>query len=114
MRGPCLAQIVADRLHHFDGQRYDLWSDAITPNHVHVLFTLRDSESLPDTLQGWKGVSSRLIHKSGLCDLNPFWQPDYFDRLIRSPEHFNTVKAYIRENPAKAGLKTAFVLWERS
>jgi hypothetical protein len=23
------------------------------------------------------------------------------------------VKAYIRENPAKAGLRTGFVLWER-
>jgi hypothetical protein len=75
------------------------------PNHVHVLFTLRDGESLRDTLQGWKGVSSRLIHKSGRCDLNPFWQPDYFDRLIRSLEHFSTMKAYIREYPAKANLK---------
>ena len=84
------------------------------PNHVHVLFTLRDAESLPDTLQGWKGVSSRLIHQTGLSALNPFWQPDYFDRLIRSPEHFSTVKAYIRENPVKAGLKSGFIVWERS
>ncbi len=114
VRDPGLAQIVADRLHHFDGQRYDLWSYVIMPNHVHVLFTLRDSESLPDTLQGWKGVSSRLIHKTGLSALNPFWQPDYFDRLIRSPEHFSTVKAYMRENPAKACLKAGFALWERS
>ncbi len=44
---------------------------------------LRDGESLPDTLQGWKGVSSRLIHKTRLSALNPFWQPDYFDRLIQ-------------------------------
>lgn len=69
--------------------------------------------SLPDTLQGWKGVSSRLIHQTGLSALNPFWQPDDFDRLIRSPEHFSTVEAYIREKPAKAALKTGFVLWER-
>ncbi|MFN7561950.1 MAG: transposase [Prosthecobacter sp.] len=104
MRDPRLAQIVADRLHHFDGQRYDLRSYVIMPNHVHVLFTLRDGESLLDTLQGWKGVSSGLIHKNGLSALNPFWQPDYF----------STVSAYIRENPAKAGLKTGFMLWERS
>lgn len=48
LREPRLAQIVADRLHHFDGQRYDLWRYVIMPNHVHVLFTLRDGESLPD------------------------------------------------------------------
>lgn len=65
LRDPRLAPIVADRLHHFDGQRYDLWSDVIMPNHVHALFTLRDGESHPDTLQGWKGVSSHLIHPTG-------------------------------------------------
>lgn len=27
LRDPHLAQIVADRLHHFDGQRYDLWGE---------------------------------------------------------------------------------------
>ena len=72
------------------------------------------SLACPGTLQSWKGVSSRLIHKTGLTTLNPLWQPDYFDRLIRSPEHFSTVQAYIRENPAKASLKSGFVLWERS
>jgi|LakMenEpi03Aug12_release.lakeMendotaPanAssembly.Ray.scaffolds.fasta_scaffold336040_2 REP element-mobilizing transposase RayT len=103
LRDPRLAQIVADRLQHFDGQRYDLWSYVIMSNHVHVLFTLRDGESLPDTIQGWKGVSSRLIHKTGLSALNPFWQPDDFDRLIRSPDHFSTVQAHIREIRPKHG-----------
>ena len=107
-----VAQIVADRFHHFDAQRYRLWNYVIMPNHAHALFTLNEGESLPETLQGWKGVSSRLIHKNGFSDLNPFWQPDYFDRLIRSPEHFSTVQAYIRENPIIAGLKAGFLLWE--
>ena len=93
LRDPRLAPIVADRLHHFDGQRYDLWSYAIMPNLVQALFTLRDGESPPNTLQGWKGVSSRLIPQTGLSALNPFWQPDDFDRLIRRPQPFSTVKA---------------------
>ncbi|TDU66198.1 type I restriction enzyme R subunit/putative DNA methylase [Prosthecobacter fusiformis] len=114
LRLPPIAQIVQARLHHFDNQRYRLQSYVIMPNHVHVLFSMEVAESLPAILQGWKGVSSRFIHKNGLCDLNPFWQPEYFDRLIRSPEHLETVSAYIRENPAKAGLKSGFILWERS
>ncbi len=114
LRQSRVAQIVADRLHHFDGVRYHLRSYVIMPNHAHVLFTLSEGETLPDTLKGWKGVSSRMIHKEGLSDLNPFWQPDYFDRLIRSPEHFETVRAYIRENPVKAGMKSGFIHWERS
>lgn len=113
LRTSDIAKIVQGRLHHFDGDRYQLQSYAIMPNHVHVLFTLEDAASLPDILRGWKGVSSRLIHKASLSTLNPFWQPDYFDRLIRSPEHLETVKAYIRENPSKAHLKTGYILWER-
>ncbi len=113
LREPSIAQVVVDRLHHFDGQRYQLLSYVLMPNHAHVLFTLGTDESLADTLQGWKGVSSRLIHKQGLCPLNPFWQADYYDRLIRSPEHLARVKAYIRENPAKAGLLSGYVFWER-
>lgn len=114
LRDQQMAKIVQERLHHFDDQRYCLQSYAIMPNHVHVLFSLKEEEALPAIIQGWKGVSSRLIHKAGLSTLNPFWQPDYFDRLIRSPEHFDTVRAYIRDNPIKASLKTGFILWERS
>lgn len=108
-----VAEIVKERLHYLDGDLYQLQSYVIMPNHMHVLFTMKDAAALPVILKGWKGVSSRLIHKAGLSTLNPFWQADYFDRLIRSSEHWETVKAYMRENPAKAGLKHGFVVWER-
>ena len=114
LRNPEVARIVGDRFQHFDGKRYHLWSHVVMPNHAHALFTLNDGESLPDTLQGWKGVSSRLIHKTGLCDLNPFWQREYFDRLVRSPEHFDKISDYVRENPVKALLgRGEYLLWER-
>jgi REP element-mobilizing transposase RayT len=105
LRESKISKIVADRFHHFNGQRYQLWSFVIMPNHAHVLFSVHDGEHLPDILKGWKGVSSNHIHKAGLSDLNPFWQPEYFDRLIRGPEHFATVRAYIHDNPVKASLK---------
>ena len=95
---------------YFDRQRYDVHAYVIMPNHVHVLFTPHVQASLPEIVQAWKGVSSRMIHKEGLSPLQPFWQPDYFDRLIRSPEHFEKVRTYIKDNPAKAGLKSGFVL----
>lgn len=114
LRDPRIAQIVADRFHHFDELRYQLWSYVIMPNHVHVLFSLKDDTTLSNTIHGWKSVSSHLIQKTGCGVLNPFWQPDYFDRLIRSAEHFRTVQNYIRENTVKARLKSGFLLWERA
>ncbi len=114
LRSPEIAKTVADRLHYFDGQCYRLLSYVVMPNHVHVLLTLEAGESLSAILRGWKGVSSRLIHKAGLSALNPFWQREYFDRLIRSPEHLTKVSGYIRENPVTARLrKSEFVYWER-
>lgn len=112
LRDPRVAGIVAGRLRHFDGRRYDIVKFVVMPNHVHVLFTLAEGRILPDTLKAWKGVSSRLVHREGLSDLNPFWQPDYFDRLIRSPEHLDRTVAYIGENPAKAGLTSGYLYWE--
>lgn len=114
LRSPTAACIVADRLQHFNGQRYQLWSFVIMPNHVHVLASIQDGHLLPDVLKGWKGVSSNYIHKAGLCDLDPLWQPEYFDRLLRSPQHFKVLREYIRENPRKAHLKEDdYLLWER-
>lgn len=112
LRDPRVAEIVAERLQHFDGTGYQLLNFVVMPNHVHVLFTLAEGRTLPETLKAWKGVSSRLIHREGLCDLNPFWQPDYFDRLIRGPEHLEKTYRYIQTNPAMAGLTSGFVYWE--
>jgi len=40
-----------------------------------------------------------------------FWQEDYRDRYIRDEEHFLGVRAYIEENPVKAGLCTRAAEW---
>ena len=112
LRAPAAAQIIADRLHYFDHQRYDLHSYVVMPNHVHILFTPHALASLPELVKAWKGVSSRMIHTAGLSALNPFWQPDYFDRLIRSQQHFAKVMSYIADNPMKAHLSpSSYQLW---
>lgn len=112
LRDPLVSGIVEERLMKFHKQRYHLLNLVVMPNHVRVLFTLAEGGSLPDTLKGSKGVSSRLVHREGLSGLNPFWQPDYFDRLIRSEEHLDRTFDYIRENPAKARLTSGYFYWE--
>ncbi len=57
LRDPRIAQIVKERLHYFDGDRYKLQSYTIMPNHVHVLFSLAEEHALPAILQGWKGAA---------------------------------------------------------
>ncbi|MCH8527896.1 MAG: transposase [Kiritimatiellae bacterium] len=118
--GECLlrvarhARIVADALHHFDGDRLRLDSYVVMPNHVHVLFLISPDQSLSGILQSWKGFTSRQINQC-LNRKGSLWMKDYWDRLIRSPEHYQYVRRYIAQNPAKAKLAPgSYLLWQRS
>jgi type I restriction enzyme R subunit len=51
LRQPQHARIVSDAFHFFDGQRYELWSYVVMPNHVHVVFTVGNGERMSDILQ---------------------------------------------------------------
>ena len=45
------------RLRRFDGERYEIASFVVMPNHVHVLFRPLGEHALPEILKSWKGFS---------------------------------------------------------
>jgi putative DNA methylase len=103
LRDPRVAELVQNALLHFDSERYELHGWVVMPNHVHGLITPREFVSLPAILHSWKSFTSKEANR--LLKLRgSFWQEDYFDRYIRSEEHFNRVLFYIAENPVRAGL----------
>ncbi len=104
LKDPAHAGIVADALRHFDGERYELASFVVMPNHAHVLFRPLGQHRLPEILKSWKGFTAREINKR-LGKTGPLWQDEYWDRLIRNERHFFKVAEYIRENPLKAKLR---------
>jgi len=97
------ASIVQSKLINGHPTRYRLIDWCVMPNHVHVLFKLASDSSLGVVIRSWKGGSAieinRLLDKTG-----HLWMADYFDRFIRDLEHFHNCRAYIRNNPVKAGL----------
>ena len=116
--GACLlrrrecAQIVAETLRHFEGERVVLISGVVMPNHVHALFVQNPLWPLEKLLQSWKRFTTREINKL-LDRAGNLWQRDYFDRLVRDEKHFANCIRYIRRNPEKAGLPPSeFILWE--
>jgi REP element-mobilizing transposase RayT len=112
LRRPDSAQIVAETLRHFEGERAVVISFAVMPNHVHALFVLNPEWSLEKLVRSWKGFTARQINKL-LTRSGNFWQRDYFDRLVRDEKHFANCVRYIRRNPEKARLgKSDFILWE--
>ena len=116
--GDCLlrrhdcAEIVAETLRHFEGERLVMISFAVMPNHVHALFVQNSEWPLGKLIRSWKGFTARQVNKL-LGRSGSFWQRDYFDRLVRDQEHFANCVRYIRRNPEKATLTPPeFILWE--
>ena len=109
---PDLAKIVADSLLHFDGVRYRMGDFVIMPNHVHLLAAFTSEEAMNQTCDSWLHFTAfqinRLIGAKG-----SFWQEEPFDHIVRSPEQFDHLREYIRENPMKAGLKAGSYFYRR-
>jgi REP element-mobilizing transposase RayT len=104
LSAPELAALVADALRHFDGPRYVLGPWCVMPNHVHVLFRPVVPWALGAIMHTWKSYTTTRANHS-LARSGPFWQREYFDRLIRSERELARCADYILSNPARAGLR---------
>ncbi len=75
----------------------------IMPNHVHGILSLPpragQQVSLGNVVRAFKSISAiaanRLLGRSG----RPFWQRNYFERIIRSDRELLATREYIRNNP---------------
>jgi putative transposase len=97
------AELVQNALLHFDAERYCLLAWVIMPNHVHTVIQVLPGYGLGQIIKSWKAYTANWINKQ-FGTSGAVWQPDYFDRVMRSEEHFHRTVAYIEYNPVKAGL----------
>jgi urease accessory protein len=117
--GSCLlgdarnAKLVQDILTKGHGSHYKLIDWCIMPNHVHVLIRLLDGTSLGKIIKHWKAPSAVLINES-VGRTGAVWMADCYDRMVRGMDHLYQAKAYIRNNPVKAGLCEKAEEWEFS
>ncbi|MCH7227987.1 transposase [Haloferula sp. A504] len=91
------ASLVSAAFHYFEGERTIQHAFVIMPNHVHLLCSLAKGMDLGAIVSSWKSHTAKAIRRR-LGERGPLWQRDYFDRLIRSREHFLKVARYIRKN----------------
>ena len=107
--GSCLLNInaaataVENALLYFHPVRYRLEQWCIMPNHLHALIYVERPYSLSSIMQSFKSFSAKEANRA-LGRHGPFWYPEYFDRYIRTEQHFNAVTHYIKQNPVAAGL----------
>lgn len=99
-----LAKIVADSLHHFDGDRDQLGDFVVMPNHVHLIVCFTHGTRLREQCYSWKHYTARQINRQ-LGRTGEFWQTESFDHLIRDGDHFQRFRNYIANNPQRANLR---------
>lgn len=110
LRSFALNTLVGSALAYFDGDRYTLDEFVVMPNHVHVILMPAEGRALEGILHSWKSFTANRINRelgrSGL-----FWMDESYDHAVRSWEQLEHYRRYIRQNPAKAGLREgAFLL----
>ena len=115
--GKCLlgqmrfSNIVADSLLHCDVERYVMSDFVVMPNHVHILVGLLGDVDILQLCYSWKKFTAGKINKV-LGVTGRFWQEESFDHLVRSPQQFDAIRAYIAANPRN--LPTGqYLLWQR-
>jgi REP element-mobilizing transposase RayT len=109
LREPENAKIVSNALMFFDGQRCEMISFVVMPNHVHVLTCPIEPHRLSELLHSWKRFTSREIHKrTGVT--GTLWLDENFDHIVRSEHQLEHFRNYIRDNPKKARLPKGTVI----
>jgi REP element-mobilizing transposase RayT len=93
----------AAALHYHEIDRWHLRLLLAMPDHVHMLASFPQAESMRRVVAAWKHYIARQVSVT--------WQRDFFDHRLRSDESFDEKAAYIRQNPVRAKLVTTESEW---
>ncbi len=107
MKDARIAQIVAESILHFAGDRYDLGAWCVMPNHVHLIISPKAGHDLAGILHSIKCHSASEANKV-LSRSGAFWQKESYDHIVRDADDYWNQRSYVLGNPKAAGL----VDWE--
>jgi putative transposase len=83
--------------------RFMLHDFVIMPDHIHLLMTVEDGMTIEKAMQLIKGrFSHRLSHE--FAYKGEVWQRGFTEVQVLNKQNFEDHRAYIAENPVKAGL----------
>jgi putative transposase len=97
------AEAFEDQLRFFKGQRYELLSWCVMPNHIHVVLVCLGHATIGQIVRTWK-VQTTVRINAETGSSGPVFAVDYFDRYMRDGKQTEQAVAYVEANPVKAGL----------
>jgi len=98
---PEIVELILDSWRKADRWLVGRW--VVMPDHLHLFCAPRQfpPTDLKAWMQFWRNDCTRkwphVVEK-------PIWQPDFFDRQLRSGESYHQKWLYLSENPIKKGL----------
>ena len=82
----------------------------IMPDHVHCFIRVGQNGRLSDYVRLLKQSVSKTV--KALCGpLTHYWQPGFFDHLLRHGESYSQKWLYVEQNPVRAGLVSRVEDW---
>lgn len=110
---PAERSLIMDCILHWRKRRYELYAACVMPDHAHLLIEPSIEtwdknnnavfHSLTQILHTIKSFTAHEINKL-TKDTGNLWEPESFDRMIRSESDLQEKFLYIVNNPLKAGI----------
>jgi REP element-mobilizing transposase RayT len=102
-REPIATELLDSVRYQHEHERWYARLFLLMPDHLHALLAFPTAESMPKVIGNWKAYTARQF---GID-----WQKNFFDHRLRSDESWENKAAYIRQNPARAGLIPSGAPW---
>ena len=108
-----VSKIITNELEHrYSSNEIKLFCYCIMPDHLHLLLSLNESYTKKEgafgerTLQNWVSAFKRYTAKilSEMFNVEPFWQSNFYDHVVRKDESLVEICSYILNNPVRKGM----------
>jgi len=88
----------------FSGLKIDYY--ILMSDHIHIIFVLENSDvKLPKIIQTFKSITTLKAKQALPLQINKrFWQPNYYEHIIRQEEALYKIREYIKYNAEKDGI----------
>jgi REP element-mobilizing transposase RayT len=107
LRQPLRAEMMVQAIHYNAAilAHFKLDAFVVMANHVHLL--VRPYVPVARLTRSLKAVTARRANQMLGCSGMPFWEADNYDHIVRDRSEFENIRAYIEQNPVRAGLVRA-------
>ena len=97
-------------LEKYEGIKLDYYK--LMPEHLHFILVLEEAKfAICCYIRDFKSKTTLEIKKNGFIGKR-FWQPNYYDHIIRNEKALNKIRRYIENNPYVAAERSSAIPWD--